>query len=86
MKIKLKNVKPNDVSQAGNIASRKTLFGDENDPGRFAVAAIHSRFGQHRFAVWDAAFASDEYLDGRPGIIRDEATLEAAVAGLPGAE
>lgn len=66
----------NDPSHKGERASRKVLFGEFN---RYAVAALHTRFDAVTFFVWDA------HLDdgtGRPEVIRQEDTLEAALAGL----
>ena len=67
---------PNDPARAGQLASRKTLFGERR---RYAVAAVHTRFEAVTYFVWDAE-RPDE--DGRPTIVRQESSLKDAVAGL----
>ena len=73
----------NDTSKAGQIAKRKTLFGDCS---RYAVAPVHSRLGALQWFVWDAD--NTDALTGNPAVIRQEDSLEAAMRdfmGEPGA-
>ena len=65
----------NDAHRKGQLAARKQLFGDYS---RYAVAPIHTRFDAVSWFVWDA----DGYPYGEPAIIRQEATLAEAIAGL----
>lgn len=74
-------VQANDPWRAGQLASRRALFGDGS---RYAVAAVHTRFGV-RFFVWDAEVL-DVYVTGGPSVIRQVGNLADAVAGLPGGE
>lgn len=66
----------NDASKRGELAARKQLFGEYR---RYAVAPVHTRFDAIQWFVWDAML-SDE--TGRPAVIRQEATLHAAIDGL----
>lgn len=66
----------NDPTRKGERASRKVIFGEFK---RYAVAALHTRFDAVTFFVWDAH--TDDGT-GRPEVIRQEDTLEAALAGL----
>lgn len=66
----------NDPTLAGQKASDKLCFGRA---GRYAVAAMHTRFDAITWFVWDAEKPED---DGTPSIIRQADTLEAAIAGL----
>ena len=66
----------NNPKLAGQIATRKELFGGYS---RYAIAPVHTRFDAVEWFVWDA-----ERLDatGRPEIIRQAPTKEAALIGL----
>jgi hypothetical protein len=66
----------NDPSKKGQLAARKQFFGEYR---RYAVAPIHTRFDAVEWFVWDAAQAADGEL---APVIRQEATLAEAVAGL----
>lgn len=66
----------NNPNVAGSLATPKELFGE---CGRFAVAAVHTRFDAVEWFVWDAETVDDL---GLATVIRQEATREAAVAGL----
>lgn len=68
----------NDPSKAGQLAARKTSFGEFS---RFAVAPVYTRFDALEWMVWDVE-VTDE-VTGGPAVIRQAATREAAVAGLP---
>lgn len=67
----------NDPRRKGELASRKQLFGERS---RYAVAPLHTRFDAVTWFVWDAEGPEAEY--GKPQIIRQEDTLEKAIAGL----
>lgn len=69
------NIITNDPARAGALAARKQFFCGN----RYAVAPIHTRFDAVAWFVWDALKLDD---DGYPSIIRQEKTLEAAIAGL----
>ena len=66
----------NNPDLKGSPAAKKVLFGDCS---RYAVAPVHTRFDAVQWFVWDA-----ETYDpaGIPAVIRQEDTLEAAIAGL----
>ena len=67
----------NDPTRKGELAARKQTFGAFR---RFAVAPIFTRFEALEFFVWDAEAARD----GEPApVIRQAASLEEALAGLP---
>lgn len=67
----------NDPTKAGQLAGRKRLFGDYS---RYAVFPVYTRFEAVEWFVADA-FEEDPET-GLPAVIRQEATEEAAVAGL----
>lgn len=67
-----------DPKRRGQLAGRKFLFGEYK---RFAVAPLHSRFGELFWAVWDAG-QENEPDTGLPPIIRIEPTFAQAVHGL----
>lgn len=67
----------NDSEKAGQLATRKELFGDHN---RYSIAAVHTRFDAVVWVVWDAEEAEPE--NGLAGIIRQESTKEKALSGL----
>lgn len=69
-------VDANNPAQKGQRASRKVLFGDCS---RYAIAALHTRFDAVTYFVWDAE--TDDGT-GRPEVIRQEDTAEAALAAL----
>lgn len=71
------NVQPNDPSRAGQRASQRLIFGEFH---RFAVFAIHTRFDAVEWFVTDAE-KTDPVTEG-PAVIRQEATMAEAVAGL----
>lgn len=66
----------NDTTRKGELAARKQLFGDAS---RYAIAPVHTRFDRVSWFVWDA-----ERFDasGRPEVIRQEDTFEAAMRAL----
>lgn len=64
------------VFEAGQIISRKTLFGDGK---RYAVFAVQTRYHD---VEWFVADAETPDRDGRPDIIRQSSTFEDAIAGL----
>lgn len=66
----------NDPKQAGRFASRKITFGNFS---RYAVAAVHTRFGSLEWFVWDAQFPSST---GETVVIRQKPTFVEAVEGL----
>jgi hypothetical protein len=68
----------NDPKRAGQLAARKRLFGDNS---RYAVAPVHTRFGEVQWFVWDA---ESRWMDetGLPGVIRQASTLPEALYGL----
>ena len=65
----------NDPSRKGELAAPKRLFGEYN---RYAVAPVHTRLSGVQWFVWDAH--TDD--NGLPAVIRQEDSLEAAIAGL----
>ena len=67
----------NDPERKGQLAARKVLFYGS----RYAVAPVYTRFDAVQFFVWDAA-QHDETTDG-PRVIRQAATFEEAMRGLP---
>lgn len=69
--------RPNAPHLAGSPASNKESFGEFS---RYAVMAVHTRFDAVQWFVFDAE-TTDE-LTGLPAVIRQEDTLESAVAGL----
>jgi hypothetical protein len=68
----------NNPAKRGQLAARKRLFGPYS---RYAVAPIHTRFDAVEWFVWDA---EHKWIDasGRPGVIRQAATLDEALRGL----
>jgi hypothetical protein len=68
----------NDPSRAGQHATAKYLFGPFN---RYAVFAVHTRFDAVSWFVTDAEQFDD--VTGAPLVIRQEATRQLAVRGLP---
>jgi len=60
----------------GSYATKKEFFGEYS---RYAVAAIHTRFGDVQWFVWDA-MSLDEI--GLPSVIRQAATKEDAINGI----
>lgn len=67
----------NNPKRAGERASSLKFFGDR---GRYAVAAIHTRFDAVEWFVWDAEHPNATM--NRSEVIRQEPTLEQALAGL----
>lgn len=67
----------NNPKRAGQRASRLVIFGDH---GRYAVAAMHTRFDAVEWFVWDAEHPNATMH--RSEVIRQEQTLEKALAGL----
>lgn len=67
----------NNPAKAGQLASARVLFGDEN---RFAVYAVHTRFADVTWFVTDADITDE--VTGRAAVVRQEATAEAAIAGV----
>lgn len=70
---------PNNPSRKGQRASAIVDFGMGD---RYSVAAMHTRFDAVEWFVWD--FWQQDPQTGRHPIIRQEPTLEAAIAGLEG--
>lgn len=70
------NVVTNNKNIAGQIASDKIRFGE---CGRYAIAAVHTRFDAVQWFVWDAERPG---IDGFATIIRQENTYEKAIEGL----
>ena len=66
----------NDPNRAGQYAGQPEPYGAF---GRYRVAPIHTRFNRVGWFVWDAERPDDS---GKPTIIREEWTREAAIAGL----
>lgn len=66
----------NEAAKAGQPAARKVLFGFGR---RYAVAPVHSRFGELEWFVWDADRMDS---DGHPDVVRQEPSLERALEGL----
>lgn len=68
----------NDPARKGELAARKVLFGFG---ARYAIAPVHSRFAGDPLIwfVWDADRMD---FDGKPEVIRQEPSFEAALAGL----
>ncbi len=67
----------NDPSKRGQLAAPKVLFGEVS---RYAIAPIHTRFGDVVWFVWDAESNIEE--THMADVIRQEATFERAVEGL----
>jgi hypothetical protein len=65
----------NDPAKAGKLAGRKLTFGLYR---RYAVYPVHTRFDRVCWMVADA----DIDDNGMPGIIRQEDTPQAALAGF----
>ena len=68
----------NEPAKAGQLAARKRVFGDCS---RYAVAPVHTRFDAVEWFVWDAEHPWIDG-DGKPGVIRQAATLPDALWGL----
>ena len=66
----------NNSRLAGRLATTKRRFGEA---GRYAVAAVHTRFEAVEWFVWDAETPDH---DGFATVVRQEATEAEAVAGL----
>jgi hypothetical protein len=67
----------NDASKRGQLAAPKVLFGELS---RYAIAPIHTRFGDVVWFVWDAeSNIEDTHM---ADVIRQEATFERAVENL----
>lgn len=66
-------VEANDPARAGQLASEKEVFG-----GRYAVAAVHTRFDRVQWFVWDA---ERQFCD-LPEVIRQADSREEALAGF----
>lgn len=67
----------NNPSKAGQLATEKEFFGDYK---RFAVAAVHTRFTNVSWFVWDA-----EQIDEVTGfalVVRQEESKDSAISGL----
>jgi len=67
----------NDPRKAGQMATRKELFGEFN---RYAVFAVHTRGEQVCWFVTNAERIDD--VTGGPAVIRQAETREMAMAGL----
>ena len=77
MALSFSKVPANNPALKGQPAARKQLFGHCS---RFAVAPVHTRFDAVEWFVWDGSLAKDGEL---APVIRQAATLEEAVNGLP---
>ena len=71
---KLYNVSTNSPSQAGRLASSKRCFGINS---RYAIAAVHTRFDDVEWFVWDADLTDDL---GMPAVVAQAATHDEAIA------
>lgn len=67
----------NDPAKAGQVANQPQTFGQF---ARYSVYAVHTRFDAVCWFVADAETCDE--MTGFPAIIRQEATREAAMAGL----
>ena len=67
----------NDTRCAGQVADQPELFGEFS---RFSVFSIHTRFDAVCWMVTDAERIDD--VTGRPAVIRQAQSREAAIAGL----
>jgi len=65
----------NDSSKAGQLATKKELFGEN---GRYAIAAVHTQADAVAWVVWDAEYTST----GTPVIIRRGASKALVLEGL----
>jgi hypothetical protein len=72
------NLPANNPARAGRRAARSVRFGPY---GRYAIVPMHSRFPEDPLIwfVWDAEVLDPE---GWSEIVRQEPSLEAALAGL----
>lgn len=70
-------VEKNNPKRAGELASKKVRFGQF---GRYAVAAIHTRFDSVEWFVWDAEHPRSSLQ--RAEVIRQASTYDEAIAGL----
>ncbi len=77
MALSFSKVPTNNPDRKGQLAARKQFFGQFS---RFAVAPVHTRFDAIEWFVWDASLAKDGEL---APVIRQAATLEEAIRGLP---
>jgi len=71
------NLQPNDPRQAGRLASDRVLFGDNS---RFALAAVHTRFAEVTWMVFDAE--QEDELTGKPKIIRQGDSPSEVLSGF----
>jgi len=71
------NLQRNNPAFAGRLASDRRIFGEF---GRYALAAVHTRFDAVTWMVFDAE--QEDEITGKPKIIRQESTPELAVNGL----
>ena len=69
----------NNPARAGQFAARKVMFGEFN---RYAVAPVHTRFNAVQWFVWDSEAPKLRKSDAGPVVIRQEASLKAALKGL----
>lgn len=69
----------NDPARKGELAGRKYVFGPFS---RYAVAPVHTRFDAVEWFVWDVFAERDRDDATLPAVIRQEPTLEAALADL----
>jgi hypothetical protein len=77
MPVSFSKLPANDPSKKGQLAARKQFFGAGR---RYAVAPIHTRFDALEWFVWDAEHKLSDMT--RAEVVRQEPTLEAAIAGL----
>lgn len=71
------NLQPNDPRQAGRNASNQIRFGEF---GRYALAAVHTRFDAVTWMVFDAE--KPDELTGKPSIVRQADTVSEALSGF----
>ena len=77
MTVSFPRIPTNDPARKGQLAARKQTFGDHR---RYAVAPVHTRFDAIEWFVWDAEHPLSTMSNAE--VIRQEPTLEAALAGL----
>lgn len=78
MPVSFSKLPANDPSKKGQLAARKQFFGACR---RYAVAPIHTRFDALEWFVWDAEHELSDMNHAE--VIRQAATLDEALAGLP---
>lgn len=77
MAVSFSNVPANNPVLKGEPAARKRFFGPNR---RYAVAPVHTRFDAVEWFVWDAEHKLSDMNHAE--VIRQESSLDAAIAGL----